>query len=408
MLYGKRDTKRQVLRGFALVVVVVLLVAGVWFVFSHLGEKASVEGIVTPENESGDVKPKSITSRTMSFGEVFWGRYIDDAAQKSTNRYEFPFKNLNTFGRENYDAWIADLECPMSNADIPSAIQDDTLQLACKPEYTAQAAKWFNVFTLANNHMDDQGVAGYELAKSTLETQGIQYFGGFDPEKTSNLCEVVTLPARYTMSDGSLKTANLPIAMCGLHHVFKLPDMAALEEIKTWSEILPVWVYGHMGTEYTTEPSAIQQTTYRSFIDAGADVVIGTHPHRLQPSEVYKSKLIMYSLGNFIFDQWGAASQGGIEVQRGVGLGIVVTSQLEQSTLLWSQLASECKVYKDACIDKSQTQGLNKPKYTYEYSIVTSDNRDGGAATLAGPDLTSDSLNRLKWMDTLLLLQKTK
>jgi poly-gamma-glutamate capsule biosynthesis protein CapA/YwtB (metallophosphatase superfamily) len=405
MLYGKRDTKQYFIRAFYIALGIVLVALIILFGSSRFGEKSSVFETAQQDSSEGEVRPKSITSRTMSFGEVFWGRYIDDAAQKSANRYEFPFKNLATFGRENYDAWIADLECPISNAEISSAVQDETLQLACKPEYVAQAAKWFNVFTLANNHMNDQGEAGYELTKTTLETQGIQYFGGFDPGKTPDICEVVALPARYTLSDGSFKSTKLPVAMCGLHHVFKLPDIAALEEIKKWSDVLPVWVYGHMGTEYTTEPSDIQQVTYRSFIDAGADVVIGTHPHRIQPAEAYKGRLIMYSLGNFIFDQWGAASQGGIEVQRGVGLGISITSQLDQSMLLWSQLASECKVYKDDCIDKSRTQGLNKPKYEYKYTIVTADNRENGAATLAGPDLTSDSLNRLNWMDTLLLLQ---
>jgi poly-gamma-glutamate synthesis protein (capsule biosynthesis protein) len=59
----------------------------------------------------------------------------------------------------------------------------------------------------------------------------------------------------------------------------------------------------HWGVEYVSEPSDRQVTLGRALIDAGVDVVVGAHPHWVQPVEEYQGKLIFYSLGNFVFDQ---------------------------------------------------------------------------------------------------------
>ena len=60
-------------------------------------------------------------------------------------------------------------------------------------------------------------------------------------------------------------------------------------------------VYVHWGVERNTEPEDYQKTLARQYIDAGADAVIGAHPHVLQGIEYYQGKPIFYSLGNFIF-----------------------------------------------------------------------------------------------------------
>jgi poly-gamma-glutamate synthesis protein (capsule biosynthesis protein) len=59
----------------------------------------------------------------------------------------------------------------------------------------------------------------------------------------------------------------------------------------------------HWGVEYEHTPTTQQQREAHAFIDAGADLVVGAHPHVVQSTEVYKDKAIFYSLGNFMFDQ---------------------------------------------------------------------------------------------------------
>ena len=83
-----------------------------------------------------------------------------------------------------------------------------------------------------------------------------------------------------------------------------------------------VVVYTHWGTEYKTELTENIKNLGRKFIDDGADLVIGTHPHVVEPMEEYKGKRIYYSLGNYIFDQYfsqetkkGLAVEVGIDAQ---------------------------------------------------------------------------------------------
>ena len=69
----------------------------------------------------------------------------------------------------------------------------------------------------------------------------------------------------------------------------------------------------HWGEEYVTEPNAYQADLAHFTIDAGADLIIGNHPHWIQPIEMYKGKFISYAHGNFVFDQeWSPETKLGV------------------------------------------------------------------------------------------------
>jgi len=89
-----------------------------------------------------------------------------------------------------------------------------------------------------------------------------------------------------------------------------------IEKIRDKTDFIVV--YAHWGNEYRMNFSKSQQKKAREFINAGADVVLGSHPHVIQPIELYKNKLIFYSLGNFLFDQTFSR-----ETQQGLAVGIV-------------------------------------------------------------------------------------
>jgi poly-gamma-glutamate synthesis protein (capsule biosynthesis protein) len=83
-----------------------------------------------------------------------------------------------------------------------------------------------------------------------------------------------------------------------------LPAQETIQKIKDEKQKGQiVLVYAHWGDEYVSPPERVSALAH-AFIDAGADMVIGSHPHVIQRSEVYKDKAIYYSLGNFIFDQY--------------------------------------------------------------------------------------------------------
>jgi poly-gamma-glutamate capsule biosynthesis protein CapA/YwtB (metallophosphatase superfamily) len=74
-----------------------------------------------------------------------------------------------------------------------------------------------------------------------------------------------------------------------------------------------VIVFPHWGVEYRAKPTAGQRNLAHLAIDAGADLVIGNHPHWVEGMEVYKGKPIWYALGNFVFDQtWSEPTMEGI------------------------------------------------------------------------------------------------
>ncbi|MBP9760262.1 MAG: AmmeMemoRadiSam system protein B [Candidatus Pacebacteria bacterium] len=83
----------------------------------------------------------------------------------------------------------------------------------------------------------------------------------------------------------------------------------------------------HWGVEYNIKPSTQEKELARALIDAGADVIIGHHPHVVQPVEVYKNGLIVYSLGNFISDQIGQQTKDGFAV------GLFVTTEYIRATI---------------------------------------------------------------------------
>ncbi len=62
-------------------------------------------------------------------------------------------------------------------------------------------------------------------------------------------------------------------------------------------------MHSHWGVEYDSSPNPRQKEIGRALVDAGADIIVGHHSHTLQPVEIYKGKVIFYSLGNFVFDQ---------------------------------------------------------------------------------------------------------
>jgi hypothetical protein len=346
-------------------------------------------------NSSSNLRPTltSIDNKSLFMGNVFFGRYIDDWVVQSANpelaklakyqakeadlrNYSYPFSGLDTFDRDKYDSWIAGLECPVTSGFISSFDQDDSLKFNCLPGYINQAAKWFDAFTLANNHIDNmqefngQPYNGFTKTKQELDKNNIQYFGHYDNVVRDDICEVVSLKAKANYSDGTKETVNIPVAMCGFHNVFKLPTQDQINMITEFAKYFPTIVMPHQGAEYVSRSDELKQETYRKFIDAGADIVVGDHPHATQEMEYYKGKMIVYSLGNFIFDQ-----QYNSTVTNAIALD-VETQIKSTNTILeaYLKIGENCSIFKDKCLNKAKELGLRKPELSFQFDIIASDN----------------------------------
>lgn len=393
-----KNHKKRKLKIVLIVTIVAILcvdavVLAVWSIGRSNTKQTNNDVKYTTKTE---VKPQAtaLSSNMLVLGNSFWGRSIDEWSQKSPLKYAYPFSRLNEFHRDKYDAWISGLECPMDeDVHMTAAQQEVNLQFNCPPEYTAEAAKWFTAFTLANNHTDNQGAEGFTKTQKHLEEKGIQYFGNYDPKVIDDTCEVVDLPVTIQLDNGNTKKGDLPVAMCGYHGVFQIPPAAGIELMQKYSKYMLTFAFPHMGLEYKPAPDQLKINTYHSMIDNGADVVFGDHPHWIQNTEAYKGHLIVYSMGNFMFDQ-----QGTSEVTRSAGINLLLkTKDADAGNLQkWLDLGKECKKYKDDCLEKAEKQGLVRPKFTFEFNIVGTS--DAGKIVKPATDAEQQAiLARLNW-----------
>lgn len=393
-------TAKRIFIASTIVASISILAIVAWYVFNNLVTNDTVKAPVVVEKVAPH--PTSLKSDVLTTGNIFWGRYTNDWAMASPLKYEYPFSRLNEFGRDKYNAWIAGLECPTkAGVNMTSAEMEVALQFNCSPDYLPEAAKWFNIVSLANNHTDNQGVDGFAETQKALDKNGIQYFGHYDPRALNDICDVVSLPVTVTKSDKSTSEGNLPVALCGYHGVFRIPPIESIELMEKYSKLMPVIAFPHMGAEYQPAADELKTSVYRSMIDYGADMVIGDHPHWVQNTESYKGHLIVYSMGNFMFDQ-----QGNTEVTRSAAIHILLqTDDADVSELAkWLDLGDKCKVYHDDCLEKAESAGLTKLPITYKFAVVGSNDAD----KITKPATEAEQaaiLQRMNWQSTMNQLQ---
>ncbi|MDR1196752.1 MAG: CapA family protein [Candidatus Nomurabacteria bacterium] len=381
-----------------LVIVALAALAGAtYLLLRHNDNQTAPEPEEAPAKE--EPKPLELSARLLFIGNIFWGRYINDWSQASELGTAYPFSGLKNFQRDQYDAWIAGLECPtVAGVNTSSAAQEDTLTFNCRPEYLPEAAKWFSAVTLANNHTDNQGLEGFEETKTQLDEAGIQYFGHYDPEKLDEVCNIVTIPAHLQYDDGNYQKIELPLVFCGYHGVFKVPSSESLALITKYSQNFPVFALPHMGAEYQPAPDDIKTATYRAMLDNGAEMVIGDHPHWVQNTEVYKNKLIIYSMGNFMFDQ-----QFNSEVTRSAAIDVTVSGD-GAAAQAWAALADDCRGDLPKCLELATEKQLPKLKLNYKFDVKGSD--DSNHLTKPATKSQLDSIKqRLNWASTLSKLE---
>ncbi len=217
---------------------------------------------------------------------------FDYMVNKQKKNYKYFFSNVvNILSKD--DITIANLETSLTN-ETKKAVKYDygnNYWFKGSPEY-AKILKAGSVEAacLSNNHTYDYMQKGFDDTKKALKAEGIAYFGYGD--------------ISYR------KVKGITVAMLGLNQLGNYEQGVKLDEFKkilinmtkkakAGSDLVILSL--HWGKEYSYAYNDIQKQLGHLAIDSGADLVIGTHPHVLQPVEKYKGKYIAYSLGNFCF-----------------------------------------------------------------------------------------------------------
>jgi poly-gamma-glutamate capsule biosynthesis protein CapA/YwtB (metallophosphatase superfamily) len=205
---------------------------------------------------------------------------------------------------DSADISVVNLENPLSSRGVGE--KDKQFIFRGKPEYVmALKAAGIDVVIMANNHILDYGEIALFDTMQSLDDAGILYAGAGE--------NVDSASAPVYINKGTIN-----VAVVSSSHVIPFvhwtagenkPGVASaydpsrlISEVKTASEKADIVVaYLHWGEELKTHPVEYQKNIARMLIDAGADLVVGSHPHVVQGLEYYKGKLIAYSLGNLVF-----------------------------------------------------------------------------------------------------------
>ena len=165
-----------------------------------------------------------------------------------------------------------------------------------------------DIVKLANNHACDYGEESLLDTMDTLKNAGIDYIGsGADLEEamTPVYIEIDGKTVAFVAASRAEKNIKTPEATENSAGILRCYETEKF--IKTIQEADEnadfVLAYVHWGTEYSYELEEVQLTTGKEYLDAGADVIIGAHSHCLQGMEYYDNKPIIYSLGNYWFNE---------------------------------------------------------------------------------------------------------
>ena len=197
------------------------------------------------------------------------------------DNYPYPFENVieyfanDDFSMVNLEGVLADQSTAVVKKHV---FRGPTHLVNVLTENSVEAV------TIANNHTMDHGQAGYDSTVATLTDAGVTF-----AEQDGSF--IYTTESGLTLGVYAVSLDNLNIDQI----------TAAIAALDADPKVDIVILAAHWGIENTFKPNEQQQSVGHAAIDAGADIVFGTHPHVLQPIEEYNGGIIYYSLGNFSF-----------------------------------------------------------------------------------------------------------
>ncbi|QJC51572.1 CapA family protein [Paenibacillus albicereus] len=262
---------------------------------------AEAQPTAAPSGWSGLAPKDAPTIRLAFTGDILLASKVADLME--SKGLDYPFTGAAD-RLSKPDLTAGNLETPITARGNPAT--DKQFVFKGKPAYVKPLRDaGFDVVTLANNHTLDQGVQGLLDTIGHLDDAGLPHVGGGRDDKEAY--------APVILESGGVKVAYLGVSRvlpvvewkagptrAGVAEAYD-PARAqeAIRIARKKADLVVVMV--HWGRERADQPVDHQRSLARGFIDAGADLIIGSHPHVLQGFELYKGKWIAYSLGNFIF-----------------------------------------------------------------------------------------------------------
>ncbi|MBO4893311.1 MAG: CapA family protein [Clostridia bacterium] len=296
-----------------------------------------IDGMLSQvESGSGIIKGangESINVMLSRFGNEIDGKTVIDLGSNGKNYFELGFTGDMNFTEEGYimpharelangvvDCIDSAFKNVMKSVDIMLVNNEFTYSERGTPmankQYTFRAdpdsVKYLtllgvDIVSLANNHTYDYGHDAFIDTLGTLDNAGIARVGAGENlnEASKEISYIINgCKVAYLAASRAESIRFTPVATKDSEGVFGCYEgseelINRVAEAKAKNDY--VIVYVHWGAEYSTELTDPQKELAKKYIDAGADAVIGAHPHILQGMEIYNGKPVVYSLGNFLF-----------------------------------------------------------------------------------------------------------
>jgi len=246
--------------------------------------------------EEQKLEKEPIETSFLFFGDIMTGRNVEVLSKENN---DYPFLNLKDLLSEKTDIKVANLEGPINKNHIMTRSGSVSFSL---PSYTAEILKnnGFNLLQLSNNHMQDRGSYGFSDTLDILKNNNIDFFGDY-----YNRDEYLSFEKNINDINYIFIGINMINTECEKDSNICIDDInnKVKNIIKDKKDYFKI-IFIHWGNEYILTSNNIQKTLAHKLIDSGIDLIIGGHPHVTQEIEKYNNKLIFYSLGNFVFDQY--------------------------------------------------------------------------------------------------------
>ena len=243
----------------------------------------------------------------MAVGDVMLARQTGELIQSTG--LQAPFEQVSDLFY-TADWVVANLECAITDSDVP--VKKTYTFAAPMESALSLSIAGINIVNLSNNHSQDYGPTGMADTLEALHHSQIHSFG---IGKDAAAVHSPLLLEKNGLTIALLGYTDVPIEQSSYfdtHSWIATPEQpglawAILEDVQAdvasaRQQADVVIVYFHYGIENLDHASRAQHYLATGAIDAGASLVLGAHSHRLQEIERYKGGLIVYSLGNFVFD----------------------------------------------------------------------------------------------------------
>ena len=252
----------------------------------------------------------------IAVGDISYSRAVQRIV-KAKNNIDYPFLKISDY-LNSADLVFGNLETPITPG---REIADFEMIFRSNPgtEHALKKAS-FSILSLANNHTPNFGEKGLKNTFDYLTAAGIKYVGAGNNEQEAHQPIYIEKNglnfAFLAYNDNDVVPASYEASGDGAGTAFMRAEkmIPAVKQAKQIADFVIVSM--HSGIEYADQPNDSQTNFAQAAIDAGADLVIGHHPHVVQTLEKYNGKFIFYSLGNFVFDQpWSEETKESLAIK---------------------------------------------------------------------------------------------